>query len=367
MQSPDLPLVQSCQPTTFLDRGVAVPFTTPLLAGTRARRAAGGGIDLIVPNPAGGRGVYILAWEHVRELCRPTVHDTLLNRRIAALGAVTPPTIRSAAREVAAEGLAGEAATQAADAADAADRDARLLTNYLLLLALIAQLDPHGADLPTGGALEWRARQAVAAIAPRLGRTPDDVALALEQLAEVLLAVGLPGQAPPARIPRLLALLRGVRTDIDGWGHARSEVDGAALARMVCMQADLTLLIADRTLHDAHRLTADIPALLQVWARDQASVADIAGRPEWLLDGWEQICLLWRSADDGQPAHGVLAEMIQMVPALPREAAAWLGHPIDMEALHRFRRALPVTGDWRTGTNAFTQIARNERLRALGA
>jgi hypothetical protein len=368
MQPPNLPLVQSYQPTTFLERGVAVPFTTPLLAGTRARPAVRGTVELIVPNPAGGRGVYILAWEHVRDLCRPTVHDMLLNRRIAALTTVTPAAIRTAARAVAADGLAGEAAVAAAATAAAADREARLLTNFLLLMALIEQVDPRGIDLRAPGAdIERQARQAVAVIAPRLARRPEDVALALEQLADVLQGAGVPGQSPPARVPRLLALLHQMRAEVGEWGRERAEVDGAAFARMVCAVADLTLLIADRTLKDAIGLTADMPGLLQSWAQEPLDVAQAASRPEWLLDGWEQICLLWRSRDDEHPAHAVLAEMTQLVPVLPREAAEWIGEPIDLEKLNRFRRMVPLNEDWRTGVTPFNLIARNERLRALAA
>ena len=105
----DLPPLQPYHPTTFLERGVAVPFTTPLLDGTRARPGARADVELIVPNLSGGRGVYILPWSGIREFCRPTVHDARLNQEIAGLRSVTPITIRRAARRVAAAGLAGDA------------------------------------------------------------------------------------------------------------------------------------------------------------------------------------------------------------------------------------------------------------------
>src|SRR5207253_8622990 len=89
--------------------GVAVPFTTPLLTGARARPAQRGRAELIVPNPSGGRGVYVLPWSGVRELCRPTVHDTRLNEMVAALPSVTPSAIRAAARQIAAQGQIGRA------------------------------------------------------------------------------------------------------------------------------------------------------------------------------------------------------------------------------------------------------------------
>ena len=49
------------EPATFLDRGVTVPFTTPMLMGARARpREDREGLEVIIANPSGTSGVYIL-------------------------------------------------------------------------------------------------------------------------------------------------------------------------------------------------------------------------------------------------------------------------------------------------------------------
>ena len=57
----DLPTpIPSHQSATFGERGVSVPFTTPALAGARVRRDARHGLALLVPNPSGGRGIYVL-------------------------------------------------------------------------------------------------------------------------------------------------------------------------------------------------------------------------------------------------------------------------------------------------------------------
>jgi hypothetical protein len=127
-----LPPVKPYHPTSFLERGAAIPFTTPLLAGTRARPAEKQGLELVIPNPAGGRGVYIMGWTSISSLCCPTLHDRQLNDRIAKLVSVTPSTIRRVGREVAAEGLAGEEATTAARLAAEHDRGDRLVANYQL-------------------------------------------------------------------------------------------------------------------------------------------------------------------------------------------------------------------------------------------
>src|SRR5690242_6107211 len=98
-----LPEPKAYLPITFIERGVLVPFTTPILAGTRARPNERSGAELLVPNLSGGRGVYVLPWGSIHGLCRPTVHDRRLNQKVERLRTVTPGTIRQAAREVAIE------------------------------------------------------------------------------------------------------------------------------------------------------------------------------------------------------------------------------------------------------------------------
>ena len=102
----ELPPIRPYHPTTFLERGVAVPFTTPRLGGTRARPAKKHLVELVVPNLSGGRGVYVMPWTSLTALCRPTLHDKVFSQRIASITNVTPATIRRVARQIAAEGLA---------------------------------------------------------------------------------------------------------------------------------------------------------------------------------------------------------------------------------------------------------------------
>ena len=46
-------------PRTFLDWGVAVPFTTPLLSSGRVRSGRRGRPEMLMPNPSGGHGLYV--------------------------------------------------------------------------------------------------------------------------------------------------------------------------------------------------------------------------------------------------------------------------------------------------------------------
>src|SRR3954447_13592861 len=82
------------QPVTFLDRGVALPFTTPALLGARIRPGARGAPELVLANPAGVEGVCILPWAALPDVCTPTLHDRALWGRMAQLPILTPRTIR---------------------------------------------------------------------------------------------------------------------------------------------------------------------------------------------------------------------------------------------------------------------------------
>jgi hypothetical protein len=370
--APTLPLVQSYHPTTFLDRGVAVPFTTPLLAGTRARPAERGGTELVVPNPSGGRGVYILPWGDLRALCNPTVHDRRLNERAAALPSIVPSSIRDLARQVAAEGLAGPAAKQAAEIALEADRRDRLLTNFLLLMLVVKQIGSRMAPAADGHPerapdLAERARQAVVLIAARLGQPADMVAANLETLADLLIGIGLPGQTEECRIPRLLRTLGRVHDEVSAWRGQRGDGNSSLCAEMVVSAGALTLTCAETTLAEAHALTNDITALLRDWATAPAKIARVAARPDWLLDGWEQICCLWDDATDPADRPAALVEMALLVPILPQETALWIGAVVDPVKLAAYRRKVLLNEDWRTGMAVYTLIARNERLRAMAA
>ncbi len=366
--SPDLPLTQAYHPTTFLERGVAVPFTTPALQGARARPAERGGLEILVPNPSGGRGVYILPWAGVCQLCRPTVHDTLLSERIAALRSVTPAAMRQVAGEIAAEGLAGRTAQAAAGTAAKGDREDRLIANFLLLLALVEQVDPAelgglSVERLRPAELEQRAQHAVACIGPRIGRHPDAVAEALEQLAEAFAGIGAPRQKPMPRVMRLLKAVSRLRADMLGW--SREHVgDSAAQAEMIGVVADLTVGCAERTLADAHGLVETMPGLLRDWASAPDPLRAVMARPEWLLDGWEQICLLWHDASGESGRRSALLEMALLVPVLPRETSDWVGTQVDTDVTWRFRKSVRQNEDWRTGL-LFERVTRNEALRAM--
>ena len=365
-----LPPPKPYHPTTFLERGVAVPFTTPLLAGTRARPAEKKGLELVIPNPAGGRGVYIMGWNGITSLCSPTLHDRQLSARIGTEVNVTPSIIRRVAREVAAEGLAGEEAMNSARKANVDDTSDRLLANYLLLVALVEQVDAAtGASPEAPGAnaaeMQKRARHAVEAVAPRIGQSVNWIGAALEAIADSMASIGVATNAQSSRMTRLVTLLGTCSSEIADWSRGQQSSDQASYAEMICSVADCTLTIAQSMLNLARGLIRDVPALLRKWATDPAPIIRQIERPEWLLDGWEQICFVWKLATDDAERRAALIEMAQMIPVLPKESRQWLDLAADTTVSMQLRRMIPLNEDWRTGSTVLDLIARNEHIRAL--
>lgn len=369
-------LTQTYQPATFLERGVAMPFTTPQLAGARTRPDKREQLEVILPNPAGGRGVYVLPWAGVRELCRPTVHDARLQQLVAELKVVTPSLIRRLARQVAAEGLAGREAQRAAAVVSEADRQDQMVANFQLLMALVEQVTPNrnvadrdaalAPDRSRLSEIEGRAKQTIADIAPSIGWPAETIATGLEELAAIFMGIGMGATVKQARIPRLLQALTTLQAETAIWAEQHEDDSGQAAA-MVAAVANVTIECAQASLADARLMAVGVPTLLREWGNGPERIGARVGRCDWLMDGWEQICLIWAAADSTPARRQALDEMAMMVPMLPREASEWLGAAVNTDGAGRFRRSVSLNQDWRTGAAVFEQVARNEQRRAQAA
>lgn len=345
-----------------------MPFTTPILAGARVRPAERLGLELIIPNPSGGRGTYILPWTDLRALCRPTVHDMQLTERIATLRSVTPANIRRAAREIASQGFAGRAASAAAEAALDKERSSLVVTNFQLLLRLVQQEEPAGSatappEQERPADLEIRAKRTIATIAPRLDQEPSAIAASLEELAALFDPIGLGQQDPPARLPHAVAVLKLMRqeaaclpTDLDE--HA------PAVIAMLLNTADVTLASAEQAIVEARTMSRRITGLLATWRREPMQLGRQLARADWLMDGWERVCQLWSLDPTPSARRGALPEIAALLPVIPREAGEWVGFHVDVEPRIHLRRMVHGHEDWRTGFCVQDTIARNEMLLA---
>ena len=325
------------QSATFEERGVCVPCTPPARAGARGRRDARHGLVLVVPNPAGGRGVYVLPWSGVRDMCHPTLHDSMLHDQIAASRGkpVTPNAVRIAARRVATDGAAGRPAYAAAVKALRTDMESCQATNQFLLSALAAQ--------------------------PAVQADLMDVAT----LAGLVDEIGVGPHRDRASIPVRLTQLKLVHEEFAT--RLRTCSDETGYVSMTCGMAALAIRCTERVLTAARDRIADIAGLVASFRSHAADIAAVVGRPAWVLDGWDLPCLLWSAASDAGAQRTAIIEIGQILAVLPKEAEQWIGVPIDVEVSQAIRRMVGVNQDWRTGLSTLDAIARNEHFRAMAA
>ena len=356
---------RSWQPATFRERGVAIPFTSPMLAGARARLTERR-CDIVVPHPGGARGVYIFALGSLAEFCTPSLHDLQLVERVANLRPLSPHGVRLAARAVAAEGVAGRPAAAAARAAET--RDAQMVQEFeaLVLQAILGQ----AGEAATEADPKLRTAQALLKLAQRTGRKADAVKADVERLSRLLVAAGLDARPPshegpalPGRNHALMEALAHMRSGMQVWAEAG---DSPACAQVV-RSASVILAAARHCLAAAQRTLDDPATLLDAWATAPDSVAARLCRPDWLLDGWEHLCLLWRLAETDDLKAEAAVEACLLLPPIPPESEGWFGQAPELVSQLRARPATAAARIVQPPSQAVSIIARNERIRAMAA
>jgi hypothetical protein len=369
VQNSSAPPVQDHHPATFRNRGAAVPFTTPLLVGARVRESKRSGVELVVPNPSGGRGVYIVQWPGVRALCTPSVHDTVLFNGISQLKQIGPPSVRSVALDVAIGGYAGRNAMEAANATRRRDYVDRLLTDFLVVAGLVEQVEPTGRHMTRIAErtpdFDRRADSALRRIAPTLGCPAGHLLNGLAALGAAFTPIGAAANDQTARIPRMIIRLRETRAELSRWLATDPASDMGGLGKVVTAAMDATTGHAEAALADAAAAVADPLALLRRWVTQPDEPLDLAARCDWVVDGWERICLLWKIADSLASRRAALLEMAQLLPMVPREINQWVDGAVAPAPIDEGCHAASNNDAWRSGGAAFALIQRNELLRAM--
>ncbi len=332
------------QPATFAERGVSVPLTSPALTGMRVR-SGGSHLELVLANPSGARGIYVVPWAAVPDMFQPTLHDlrllAALDARVGEREVIGPARVQAAARHVALEGAAGRQARAAVEAAMAADK-ARVAAAAQYLVSALAFV---GAGCPN--------------------------AAEAEALARMVADLGIGPGAADAPVPNAIAALGRLRDNLLSWAGRHPEDTApahlvAALAANAAAGAGVALAAA------RHSSPA---ALMLAWRAGPGRVAALAARPVWILDGWQLPGLLWAAAAPGSSA--ALTEAARVAPLLPPEAEAWTGLPTDPAAAGLLRRVVAGrAGDARAMEGrgpdlrtvaAYDLVERNELLRAMAA
>ena len=356
-------------PRAFLEWGVAVPFTTPLLTRCRIRPGKRGRTELLVPNLSGSRGIYVFDLEAAPKVANLTLHDRLLLERLLEVSATTPSEIRKSALHVALDGAAGRRAAREAEAAIRVDAKVGLMIRLHLVTRLLDEAGLEGIDWRdfAGDNVELRStiKHRLAGVAPGFGRSVDGVFQAIEEIADVATCVGCGAEDAPGRNQTMLARLRTFIHSHRQWSSG--EPSATMSYRAIRDVVDRALTEATTAQGNARRLLDQAAQLLRAWygpAGDRMRFA--LTRPEWLLDGWGQICGMWEAAarDERSAQREILQQIRAALPLLdPEDRVSG-----DMADAGEIRldgnRQISAQEGWRTGMAVLDSRARAELLRA---
>lgn len=360
-------------PSTFEERGVAAPFTTPVLSQARVRKDYRGRLEVVVFNLTDGKGMFVIPWPALTDVVTMTVADRMLHEQIIKDGATNPHTMRLAAGTVARTGLAGPELATAADKVEKEEREQQLLINCLLILRILEQGGQSSEKLVKAlGTEEGRkvAKQELNRVSEQIGLPADEIDHKLEELAKLLVPIGTENSPMPARLRSLLTKLTAMVLSLRSWAQ-HDESDAAPLANFIADTADLTVQIAARCIADIDRSLNNVSHIMMNFEGTLREMERGAERLSWLLDGWEHILNWWAQAGSGPKGDQVaaLGGILRVLPLVPKDEAEKAGAAGRQEAPENVlrggsRRWVRAFQDWRTGTLDYDLVHRIEERQA---
>ncbi len=321
-----------------------------MLAAARVRPADRGGIELVLPNPSGGAGVFITNWSGAAALRNATMHDTLLHHRIARFGAPDPRSVREAALAIAEEGYAGPAAAEAAR--NRRDNDA-------------AERQSIRDAILTRCGVPRTAQPVEQALARTLGVPAGTAGAALRFCCDAVAPLGLGAHETDARVPRMIAQLETTARAIAAWVALDPAHDGDGIGAMMIETLRAAATMCQTFVDGMRAWFGDPLTLLRKAMTDAQALRDQADRALWLVDGWERPSLIWLAADSTAMRRLAMLEIAQGLPNLPAEALDWADPPVIPPPADLACRVSYGGTARLSGAAALTLIRRNETLRAL--
>lgn len=358
-------------PATFFERGVAVPFTTPLLAQARIRLNTDNEPEFILPNLSGGRGRYVMTWKSIRRIVVMTVHDRALCDALGRDALRLPPLVRRTALQTAARGLAGSKAARHARELLEKDQHHHVLTSFLLVSTLLERANLSTEDLMHGGLaaddVKDRIRNAIAQAATEIDLEMGELHARLETLSALLAPVGLPDAPDTGRLRAIAQDVGETGEELKRWA-GRTVSDVAGLAEFSAEVATVTASLADDVIRRVDRDLVTVADLVSNWQTRIAPFTRHVTRLHWLLDGWDYVLLLWRTnvGNDSSAEAAIVAEIFRLLPLIPRNEYALEGQTdrklIELAAVQR--RWVRANEDWRPGRLDYASVRQIEAAKA---
>jgi len=343
-------------PSTFEERGVTVPFTTPQLVQLRARKPDRGKLEIVIPGFTGGAGAVVVPWAYLPQLLTLSLHDRRLHERVSDEKAITPDVIRKAAISVAADGYAGDEAANDALTLMQKETDLSVATRFgVLALTLESRGTTSRTQVMQMFArpdADKYVRGLIHDLALEVGLAGQDMINRLEQLADIVAALGIEPFSSSARLRSTLKELHAFKDHMAAWVD-KAPVELSYTAQLCADTADRTLVVADGLTDEIVKALGDPVGTAQKWVEMAPKLTNAIQRLSWLLDGWSWVAARWRAAETATTSDKSIAldEILPRLPLVPTEEfgidTSKLGAAIEDMSTRKMVKAME---DWRTGS-----------------
>jgi hypothetical protein len=354
----------------WIERGIAVFFTTPALTQARMRRDdASKRCEFVLPSLSGGKGYYVMPWKSIMASITTTLHDRVLFEQIQKNDVDDPIKMRHVTLEVAAKGLAGPRAARKAQEILDSEKHYQLLTTFLLVLQLLklADLPPNeliAQGIATANA-QKRLKAALKDVAVRLNVPQDDLYVRIEALSLLIAPIGLPHAPEPGRLRLLSDDLLQFSGNVRGWTHRMPE-EIAHLGEFEAGIADLTNRITTKTMQKVFQQTEALAAMLNAWEKHFNLIRHEVRQLAWMLDGWDYLISVFQDAagKTEREREAVIADNFSLLPIPPKDQLEIISDQ-QMSTLSVVqKRWVRANEDWRSGLLDYEQVQRNEGRKA---
>ncbi|MBI1208879.1 MAG: hypothetical protein GC191_16535 [Azospirillum sp.] len=356
-------------PGSFAERGLTVPFTTPIVAQARVRLDGNDRIEFILPSLSGGKGRYVMPWSTVQSLATTTLHDRALYDRMSPGVIETPAALRRAALQVASKGLAGPKAARAAQAALAADENSQVSANFLLVARLLSLVGMSTSDIlddeRRGEVSRTRVRAALGRVADSLTLPKADLYHRVEALSVLISPLGLADAPQPGRLRDLARTLAAFTAEVQNWATS-TVADVAQLGSFVGQVANATQAMVQAEIDRFDAALAQPAAIFKAWEGRAGAMKASVARTELLLDGWEYLLGLWRVAAerDNAEKQSAIADLFRLLPMIPKSEGRFASAKEYVDLGNVQRRWVRANEDWRSGRLDFDQVHKIEAIKA---
>ncbi len=367
MPEKNLELIKTYQPENFQDRGVAVAFTSPMLSGARVRKAdhdKKNKMEIIVPNPSGGRGVYIMPWSAIEDAFNPSLHDHILAREISSLEDFSPTNIRKICARVTTKGSAGRLAQESALMALNIEKEQIVKTNSYLISGIIRATDnttnAQPNDRESKEDKEKKIKSAIQTTAKHLGASPETIMRYIEKIAALLVPVGVGLEKNEAYLSCALIELIKFCKEVEAW--SRTSNGQLSQGKLLAKHAAATATATYNAITEAINYATSPLTLLRDWHTRRDTMITKINRADWLLDGWPQIIILWKIATETGDRIKAMDEIIRILPFLPTKITTEISYK------NEFMPTQPQDDDryyLSTREDSKNYIARNELIQDL--